>query len=126
MGPRQVPSATEDLAGENECFIEDDGCTVPHLHKGNRSNPRRPTDWMVGPWHSLVLFGVSLRCHKSSSKNSCGPSLLAKPEASGGSIASQQRRLSTSRILILRARAEAVRLCQLSLCMEPIVKVIPI
>jgi hypothetical protein len=31
----QVPSATEDLAGENECFIEDDGCTVPHLHKGN-------------------------------------------------------------------------------------------
>jgi hypothetical protein len=36
---------------------------------------------MVGPWHSLVMRCMSLRCHKSSSKDSCGPSLLGGPVA---------------------------------------------
>jgi hypothetical protein len=42
------------------------------------------------------------------------------PGQAADSIASQETNLSASRILVLGARAEAVRLCQLSLCTEPI------
>jgi hypothetical protein len=86
-GPKN--SATEDLAGENECFIENGGSTP------------------------------------------CGPSLLAtsgRAGAGGSRLArsSARKDLPTSRILTLGACAQAVRLCQLSLRIEPVVKVTPI
>src|ERR1700722_15817170 len=48
----------------------------PHLYNGNRSNPRRPADWLIMVWHSLVVRRVSVCCHRSSPKNSCGHALL--------------------------------------------------
>ncbi len=55
-----------------------------------------------------------------------GTRFCAGPEASDrGSIASQEKYLSPSTILVVGARAEAVRLCQFSLCTEPIIQVIP-
>jgi hypothetical protein len=50
----------------------------------------------------------------------------ARSRTASRSIASQEANPSASRILVLGARAEAVRLCQLSLCTEPIIQVIPI
>jgi len=70
---------TKNARRENDCFIEDDGCTPHPLHNGIGMYPSGCSTSMPGLRYGLVLCGGSLSRHKFL-RRWCGPLRLWSPE----------------------------------------------